>query len=271
MVSTTGGTTTRSMDSKETLIISSGDTLATIRIPAITLSEGKNEFTQGAIEVKNIKVIPGHKYNLTLKIYKPCTILAVENNHHFKLHKDNVTSNPDDFGKIVGGNLKTHLDGNIVDHTFICPAANFGYTLDILGLDNSFDMSINGTKIATSELQFENVSTTPKRNIRFAGGGEYGSTGFSQIYNIYPWGSTRNAAYPAVRIVISPNGKVELFGSKTQGTPLFPLEVYGTGISLNTVPWNPDGDNTIIVSQTVKGQTEMEVKGYGRKIINCTN
>ena len=39
--------------------------------------------------------------------------------------------------------------------TFTQPATNFGFVFDIFELDNSFTLNINGTDLATSEIQFQ--------------------------------------------------------------------------------------------------------------------
>lgn len=250
-------TPVRSITSKETILIAPAGNITKLSIPAITLTDGMNEYTQAIdrIALSSIKIVPGHKYNLVIKIYKPCTELVdTKFVYSYFLEKPSGTEE----------GTQTPLQ------TINVSSADFGYTLDILALDNSFDMAINNVKIASSELQFEGgISGLPK-NVRFAGGlSDYGSGGVPQIYNMYPHGKATNEAYPVVRIVVpAATGKVQLFGSRKEGGPLYPLELYN-GITLKEVTWNKTGANKITFSQKRKGQTEMIIRGYGRKIVNC--
>ncbi len=168
-------------------------------------------------------------------------------------------------------------NGDVLSNFFTCPAADFGYTLDILYLDNSFNMIVNGTKISSNELQFQS-GITPSINTKFADNSYHGSTGVSSIYNInnYPTSLTTDkqksdykrdtlTTVPAVRIVISPAGKVSLFAIKNTGGAIYPL-ILSSG-TLQDVTWNSNSSNNISIEQVVYGATAIDIRGYGRQII----
>jgi uncharacterized repeat protein (TIGR01451 family) len=167
---------------------------------------------------------------------------------------------------VSGNSFSWSYNGNApsnpVTQTFTQPSANYGFVLDLFKLDNSFNMNINGTQLATQEIQFE-AGQTPAVNIRFADGDVYGAGSIPQVYNI-----VGTAAHPLIRVVISPTGIVSLYGSKTSNGPLFPLELFN-GNSLNTVNWNTTTNNTVVATELVVGATSMEGIGYGLNIAPC--
>ncbi|RKF03099.1 putative repeat protein (TIGR01451 family), partial [Tenacibaculum lutimaris] len=150
--------------------------------------------------------------------------------------------------------------GNSV--TFNQPATNYGFQFDIYTLDNSFNLNINGVNLATQELQFQSLGTSGI-NVRFQDGDEYETDTSGDI-----WQMTGGVLNPLIRVVISPSGTVSMFGSKTSGGPLFPLELFG-GNTFNIITWNNAGTNTIIGSQTVAGATNMKGYGSGKNIVSC--
>jgi hypothetical protein len=89
------------------------------------------------------------------------------------------------------------------------PATDFGFVFDIYTLDNSFNLTINGTKMATGEIQFERGSS-PAQNIRFADGTAWQDGTIAAIYNM-----KGTEGKPLVRVVISKDGTISMFGSKT--------------------------------------------------------
>lgn len=135
------------------------------------------------------------------------------------------------------------------------PAANAGFVFDILELDNSFNMNINGTNLATEEIEFQS-SGTSGINIRFQDGDTY-ETNTDAIWQML--GTEDN---PLIRVKIAPNGDVTMFGSKVNEGPLYPLELFNQN-SFNNISWNPNADNDVIVTQIVQGPTLMSGKGYG--------
>ena len=134
---------------------------------------------------------------------------------------------------------------------------------DIFKLDNSFNMNINGTPLATAELQFQSSGTpAPGINVRFVDGTLY-EVGTPDIYAF-----TGSAANPMIRVVISPTGVLSLFGSKVTNGPLFPLELFN-GAALNTITWNSATNNVVTITQNVVGVTNITGRGYGVNIVPC--
>ncbi|WP_175622575.1 thrombospondin type 3 repeat-containing protein [Chryseobacterium schmidteae] len=139
---------------------------------------------------------------------------------------------------------------------FSAPAADLGFIFDVFTLDNSFNLNINGVKLAVNEIQFQQDQTD---NIRFADGDRYGNGSVPQIYNM-----TGTSTNPLVRIIIHKNGSINMYGSKSGGTKFFPLELYN-GNSFNTIVWNTSGANSVTLSQSVVGTTYITGNGYGVK------
>lgn len=140
--------------------------------------------------------------------------------------------------------------------TFSAPAADLGFIFDIYTLDNSFTLTVNGASISSSKLEFQPNQTD---NVRFVDGNTYGNGTVPQIYNM-----TGTAANPLVRIIIHKNGAISMYGSKTGGGPLFPLQLYN-GNNFNTIIWNQTSTNTVVVSQVVVGTTYISGRGNGVK------
>ncbi|WP_162304961.1 DUF7507 domain-containing protein, partial [Sphingobacterium olei] len=188
---------------------------------------------------------------------------------------NNILTNRIDF--VVGNICTEQIDGenfswsygsnqapsNPIVSEFSQPGTSYGFVLDIYELDNSFNMSINGQPLATSEIEFQSNGTpAPGINVRFADGDLYETNTEGAIWQMA--GSSTN---PLIRVVISPTGNVSMFGSKTSGGPLFPLELFN-GNSLNTINWSPAG-NTLQVRQNVVGATLMSGRGYGLNVVPC--
>lgn len=140
--------------------------------------------------------------------------------------------------------------------SFSAPAADLGFIFDVYTLDNSFTLTVNGASISTSELQFQPDQTD---NVRFVDGSRYGNGGVPQIYEM-----TGTAANPLVRIIIHKNGAISMYGSKAGQGPLFPLQLYN-GNNFNTIIWNQNGANSVVVSQLVVGATYITGRGNGVK------
>lgn len=147
-----------------------------------------------------------------------------------------------------------------VSETMVQPGANAGFVFDIYELDNSFNMNINGTLLATEEIEFL-VSGTSGQNVRFADGDIWEQNGIPSI-----WQLRGVEGKPILRIKISSEGVVTAYGSKfshnNSAYELLPLELFN-GNSFNVIPWNHDLDNQIVVSQNVEHTTLMKGYGYG--------
>src|SRR5690554_581069 len=133
----------------------------------------------------------------------------------------------------------------VIKSEFTQPGTNYGFTIDIFKLDNSFNLEINGTSIATNEIEFQS-NNTPGINVEFADGDKY------EVDTDEIWKLNGNQNNPIIRVVISPSGNVSLFGSKESGEPLFPLQpitVVNNAFTFNNVVWNSTGTNTVKVMQ----------------------
>lgn len=148
------------------------------------------------------------------------------------------------------------------------PATDYGFVMDIFTLDNSFTLKINGVSVTTQEIQFTK-NFTPAQNIRFVNGPMYYETSANQsdvISNI--WTIIGTPAAPAVRLVVSANGVVTMYGSKTSGGALEPLELFN-GNTFNNVIWNSTGTNEIEITQIQTGPTNIAGAIRGVKITTC--
>lgn len=164
-------------------------------------------------------------------------------------------------GEVFEWNYPSSSQSTITE-TLSQPASNYGFVLDIYTLDNSFNMEINGTHIATQEIEFQS-SGTSGINVRFSDGDEYETDTEGDI-----WEMTGTVENPLIRVVISSTGAISLFGSKTSGGPLFPLELIN-GNSLNTITWNNEASNVIVITQNVVGATSISGSGYGVNRVIC--
>lgn len=164
----------------------------------------------------------------------------------------------------------SEIDGNdfyIQDgetKTFSMPPADYGFQFDIYQLDNSFNLNINGIQLATNEIQFQRKDISPNaQNIRFKDGSIWED---SNVPDIWKLRGTKN--FPIIRVSITPEGKVFMYGSKTSEGKLEPLELFN-GNKLNDIKWNKSNDNTIIASQSVISTTLMKGHGSGLQIKPC--
>lgn len=155
-----------------------------------------------------------------------------------------------------------------VTETIVQPASNAGFVFDIYELDNSFNMEINGTKLAVDEIEFQSNGTSGI-NIRFADGNQYVTNTQGNI-----WEMEGEPGKPLIRVKILPSGEIEMFGSKVSSSnsnyQLEPLEfIPSEGNSFNTIYWNTTGANTIVVTQNVQGATLMNGYGSGKSLAPC--
>jgi hypothetical protein len=156
--------------------------------------------------------------------------------------------------------------GGTLSKTITQPAVNYGFVFDIYELDNSFNMEINGVKLAVHEIEFQSSDTPGPINIRFADGDKYEE-------NTQPiWQMRGTADRPLIRVKISPAGKVSMYGSKASGGELYPLVLF-EGNSFNDILMNVgDGEsNQITVTQNIVGDTKIEGIGYGANQVDCPN
>ncbi|MDE5526334.1 hypothetical protein [Elizabethkingia meningoseptica] len=190
----------------------------------------------------NVKITPGLKYNMNVR-FQPC--------------RANTGWTYTTLGDEYGG---------IYNKTVSMPGSDLGYVFEIYKMDNSFNMKINGTMLATKEIQFEKTKTgipTPQ-NVMFEDGSKYESDGIPGIW-------TLEAVYPnppVIRLIIDKNGNASMLGLKKNGGTLEPLTFYN-GNQFNKVTWYGDKNNEVIISQERFGATFMVSSSSGRKIVKC--
>lgn len=169
------------------------------------------------------------------------------------------------------------IPGNPIVDSFDQPGTDAGFTLDIWQLDNSFQMNINGSPIATEEIQFQDPPPASfSQNIRFkSDGGRWGYAGIPQIWTMVGNADADPTNWqPILRISISETGNVTMYGLRVNpaATPgpyvLEELELFN-GNSFNTVSWNQDSTNHIEVSQKHIYRTTFMGTGYGNKYVEC--
>ncbi|KGE12749.1 hypothetical protein DI53_3488 [Sphingobacterium deserti] len=231
---TPGGT--ERLTSTPTLLVAPSTPNGTLTLRNLTINgTSRSEFL-----VPNLNIEPGKKYNLNLNFGVPCT--------------QNVNNTAFDV-----------RNGNSAD--FIAQSADYGYVLDIYRLDNSFNMIVNGTPIASNEIQFQSGVSGFPRNIQFADGALWGVSGVPEIFNLQG-----NAASPIIRVTVSSTGQVSLEGRKESNGVSFPLvPVSGGNLTFNTVPWNTTGSNNIRITQATTGLTLSTGNARGKQIITCPN
>ncbi|HIC8645905.1 fimbrillin family protein [Elizabethkingia meningoseptica] len=225
---------TQYVKSTATQIISPTNANGEINISSVTI----DGVTRNNIKESNIKLDLGVKYDLRLR-FGPC--------------REDVS--PANF------DLK---DGKT--QTYTMPASDFGFEFNLYGLDNSFNMIINGVQLAAQEIQFE-PRYANGQNIMFADDTKY------EVNNNTPgiWLIKGDEARPMLKVVISKDGVISMYGSKASYGPLFPLKLFNNNF-FNVITWNKTGTNTVVISQNVYGSaTNMTGKGTGKREIQCTN
>ncbi|NJN49953.1 MAG: T9SS type A sorting domain-containing protein [Polaribacter sp.] len=153
-------------------------------------------------------------------------------------------------------------NGNTVN--FSLSSVGNGFVLDVTRMDNSFNLTINGTSLTTQEIQFQQQLTPTGQNIRFKDGSRWGQGGIPQIYQ---FGNNINPNTPIIRFIIDENLNVKMYGSKVANGPLFELELFN-GNSFNNFTWNTNANNNFIVGQVVTGPTYINGRVYGTAL-NC--
>lgn len=151
-------------------------------------------------------------------------------------------------------------DGNSVNFTLDNVGNSF--LLDVTYLDNSFNITINGTSLTTEEIQFQELSTPTGRNIRFKDGSIFGLNGVPEVY---AYGAEISEDTPIIRFEIDSNSSISMWASKEANGPLYELELFN-GNSFNSFTWNSNASNNFVVSQVVTGPTYMTGRVYGTRL-----
>lgn len=244
----------RAVSSIPTVLIHPGASNGALNFGSITI-DGE---TRSNVSVAGLQIVPGQRYNLNLN-FKTCTQPVTGGAN---LNWNYLASGS---GANVNGTVVPN--GGLVTKTLTAPGADYGFVFDILEMDNSFNMEVNGILLSTQEIQFEGGIAIAQKNVRYSDGSVYGGNNVEggTIQQIYDMAGT--ATNPLIRVVISRTGEVTMYGSKTSGGALYPLVL--TQGSFNTVPWSPTS-NTVKITQVVQGKTMMVGAGSGRKKTACT-
>ncbi|MGB3065913.1 hypothetical protein [Sphingobacterium thalpophilum] len=248
----------RTVVSAPTLLIHPGTSTGTLSLGSLTI-DGENRTN---ILINNVKINPGQKYDLKLN-FKTCTQSVTSDGLNWSYPATVVHGKT---GIFKDG--KFYPSGTTIDRSFTAPVADYGFVFDITELDNAFNMIINGVPLAKKEIQFE-VGASSAQNIQFADGSKYAGINvetnrrIDQIYNMK--GTDTN---PLIKLVISRTGEVTMFGSKTNGGPLYPL-VLTNGNAFNNLPWSATSPNQVKVTQLVDGRTIIKGIGSGKKKVPC--
>ncbi len=151
--------------------------------------------------------------------------------------------------------------------TYELKPTDVGFQLDIYKIDNSLNVTVNGTAITNLELDFQSNHNTTGGNLRTLRFKDpqayYGAGGIPEIYNI-----TGTATTPVLRIIIRKDGTVSFYGTKATGGALYELELFN-GAGLNTYTWNTSTTNTIIIGQKVDGPTHISGRGIALQSMPC--
>ncbi len=135
-------------------------------------------------------------------------------------------------------------------------AGPLGMYIDFYKLDNSFSISVNGTLLSNAEINFENSNRYPSVLALFNDGSYYGF-GVPQVYSLS--GSSLN---PLVRIQIDISGNVSLFGAKSSGGTLLPMNLQ-TGSFNNVGGLTTTSTNLVTITQSALGPTLATGAVYG--------
>ncbi|MDP5094155.1 MAG: Ig-like domain-containing protein, partial [Polaribacter sp.] len=156
--------------------------------------------------------------------------------------------------------------------TFNLPPVGNGFVLDVTSIDNSFNLTINGTPLIsrtlsggaiTHELEFQSSGTLGK-NVRFVSDqATYGTNGIQEIWQFDGINNTVvNAETPIIRVVVDENLNVTIYGSRTPNGPLEEMELFN-GATFNNFTWNALTPNTFVVDQAEVGPTYIIGRVYG--------
>lgn len=234
------------------------------------------------IEFDDLAITPGVKYDLRLRLSKGNCIVRVDLKEDSYSYANSATYPPEPGNRrIITGNGSTSPKGTVTTGYTVYGAnnPNFGLVLDILQLDNSFNMTVNGQTLAipvppnpgdaggtVGEINFENVNNGIQRTVKFID--DHAESDWDDIWEVH---GGVNAAIPVVRVAIDHNGDVRMWGRRNQSDPvLYEMEL------INGIRWNPNiiwhagADNAVEIKQYRQGLTELNFVVYGRRLVDCT-
>uniref|UniRef100_UPI003413008E beta strand repeat-containing protein n=1 Tax=uncultured Tenacibaculum sp. TaxID=174713 RepID=UPI003413008E len=148
------------------------------------------------------------------------------------------------------------------DREVVITHADTGFAkLDLLELDNSFQMFVNGTPVHPSILEFENGALgTGEVYFRFQSDNAFITT---------PW-NPNSYGLPRLRLIIDEFGVITLLGSRTTTSTVLEPMVAQSGVPFNTITWTPSANNTFrIVNQVGPGPEELKGSLYASNICDA--
>lgn len=246
-------------------IISDDVINAIMNFPSLTISTGSTigaflDITNVDFNLSDLKIQPGHRYNLNLNIIMPC----VE-----KVEPTALTSVlwPDAYGVVNTSDV------------FEFDSSDYGVEFNIYSLDQSFQLLINNQPIFIREAEFEYYGYDPSApdgdgedmdDVRFvADDGRYNNDAAPPIYNLV---GNISSNRPIVKVIVDVNGNVSLYGSRTSHDDveykLEPLYLIN-GNGFNQVNWNNVGSNQVVLRQTSYGATGISFNVVGYKKVTC--
>jgi len=154
--------------------------------------------------------------------------------------------------------------------TYNLTGDNGGLTIDITRLDNSFNMEINGTKLVTTEVQFDVFSYNSSGGqslVRFVSDDSaYGENGIGDVWSVAD-GSSNSVS---LSVVINPLGEVSLYGSRTSTGPLELMYIQNGDPQFNNITLNESSNNTVVITQVPVGATSI-YGGYYFSELVCSD
>ena len=154
--------------------------------------------------------------------------------------------------------------------TYNLTGDNGGLTIDITRLDNSFNMEINGTKLVTTEVQFDVFSYNSSGGqslVRFVSDDSaYGENGIGDVWSVAD-GSPNSVS---LSVVINLLGEVSLYGSRTSTGPLELMYIQNGDPQFNNITLNESSNNTVVITQVPVGATSI-YGGYYFSELVCSD
>lgn len=145
----------------------------------------------------------------------------------------------------TNANVAFFGSSNVGARTVSFSHTNTGYAkLDLTTFDNSFQLTVNGTTVHNSILEFEN-----------------GALGAGEIYTRFqsdnalisaPWVANSNGL-PRLRLLINEAGTVTVYGTRTTGSTSLELMEAEGGVAFNTITWVSGTNSFTLVNQDGPG------------------
>lgn len=258
------GSGVRQVESLPALLIHETETAGVLKFGSITIGDQ----TKTNVVIPDLSVIPGQRYYLNLD-FSTCTQDVRGGGNMNWTYAEHIK----DGKKGIMVNNVFMPNGKSLTKDFAAPGADYGFVFDIQEFDNSFNMVVNGVQLATSEIQFQSGNGGgAKQNIMFMDGSTHGGANteikngkVAEVYNL-----KGTALKPLIKVVISAEGEVSMWGSKISGGPLYPLMLVNN-VKFNKIQWKSGiGDaNAVKVTQMIAGATKIIATGSGKRKTAC--